>query len=77
VLANILGLGPWNKEGRKDVSKDFASSISIFTVIVIWVFNYFDGFLMIEGQHLWMSGQDSTLTNNFTFSISNSLPDTY
>lgn len=34
--------------------------------------------LITEGQHLWMiSGQDSTLTNHFTFSIPNSLPDTY
>jgi hypothetical protein len=32
--------------------------------------------LITEG-HLWMSGQDSTLTKHFTFPIPNSLPDTY
>jgi hypothetical protein len=49
VLANILGLGAWNKEGRKEVSKDFASSTSIFVITVIWVFNYFDGFYDYSG----------------------------
>lgn len=49
VLANILGLGAWNKVGRKEVSKDFALSISTFVVIVIWVFNYFDGFFDYSG----------------------------
>jgi len=33
--------------------------------------------LITVGQHLWMSGQDSTLTNHFTFPIPSSLPDTY
>lgn len=49
VLANILGIAAWNKEGRKEVSKDFISFISIFIVIVIWVFNYFDGFFDYRG----------------------------
>jgi hypothetical protein len=52
VLANILGLGAWNKEGRKEMSKDFASSINIFVVIVIWVFNYFDGFFDYRGTSM-------------------------
>ena len=33
--------------------------------------------LITVGQHLWMLGQDSTLTNHFTFPIPNSLLDTY
>lgn len=33
--------------------------------------------MITVGQHMWMTGQDSTLTNHFTFPIPNSLPDTY